>query len=88
VWRYPGKGGWHFANLSVTQSREIRALFGEDARGFGSLPVSVRVGETEWMTSIFPDKKSQSYLFAIKAAVRQKEGITTGKTVTATVRIK
>ena len=87
VWLYPGKGGWHFVNLSAKQSREIRALFGMDARGFGSLPVIVRIGETEWMTSIFPDKKSQSYLFAIKAAVREKERITTGKTITAAVRI-
>jgi len=87
VWLYPGKGGWHFVNLSSKQSREIRALFGTDARGFGSLPVSVRIGETEWMTSIFPDRKSQSYLFAIKAAVRQKERITIGKTITAAVRI-
>ena len=87
VWLYPGKGGWHFVNLSVKQSREIKALFGEDAHGFGSLPVSVRIGDTEWKTSIFPDKKSQSYLFAIKAAVREREGITTGKTITAAVRI-
>lgn len=88
MWLYPGKGGWHFVNLSSKQSREIRALFGMDARGFGSLPVSVRIGDTEWMTSIFPDSTSQSYLFAIKAAVRQKEGITTDKTITATVRIR
>ena len=88
VWLYPGKGGWHFVNLSARQSAEIRVRYGLDARGWGSLPVSVRIGETEWMTSLFPDRKSGSYLFAIKAEVQQKENIAAGDTITAAVRIR
>lgn len=88
VWLYPGKGGWHFANLSLKQSREIRALFGADATGWGSLPVRVRIGETEWKTSIFRDRNSRSYLFAIKAEVRQKERIGAGHTINAVVWIR
>ena len=88
VWLYPGKGGWHFANLSPRQSSAIRAQFGRDARGWGSLPVSVRIGETEWRTSLFPDGRSHTYLFALKAEVRRKEHITAGDTITAAVRIR
>ncbi len=87
VWLYPGIGGWHFANLSKKQSEVIRQLFGEEARGFGSLPVVVRIGKTEWRTSLFPDKRSSSYLFAIKAAVRQREQIEAGDTIIAEVQI-
>jgi Domain of unknown function (DUF1905). len=87
LWLYPGAGGWHFVNLSIRQSEEIRVRFASEARGFGSLPVTVRIGETEWRTSIFPDRKSKSYLFAVKAAVRRKERIEAGDRVTALLRI-
>ncbi len=88
VWLYPGKGGWHFATLPPKQSAEIRARFGEDAQAWGSLPVQVRIGETEWTTSIFPDKASRCYLLAIKAEVRRKEHVAAGSTITAVVRIR
>lgn len=88
VWRYPGKGGWHFANLSPRQSAEVRGRFGMDARGWGSLPVRVRIGETEWGTSLFPDRKSSSYLFAIKADVRRRERVAAGDRITAVVQIR
>ena len=88
VWLYPGKGGWHFANLSPKQSAEIKVRFAEKHRGWGSLPVRVRIGRTEWDTSIFPDRKKKSYLFAIKADVRREEGISIGDTVTAFVVIR
>lgn len=87
VWLYPGAGGWHFANLSRRHSTQIRSLFGPEARGFGSLPVRVKIGRTEWRTSLFPDRKSGSYLFAIKAAVREQERITAGDTISALVQI-
>jgi hypothetical protein len=88
VWLYPGAGGWHFANLSARQSAEIRDLFGPEARGFGSLPVIVRIGRTEWETSLFPHRESGTYLFAIKAAVRKAEDVAAGDRITATVCIR
>src|SRR5437868_14629956 len=88
VWIYPGKGGWHFATLPRKQSAEIRARFAANAKGWGSLPVTVRVGRTEWMTSLFPEKESSCYLFAIKAEIRKKEQISAGDTVTAAVRLR
>lgn len=88
VWLYPGEGRWHFANLSPKRSAEIRMRFGAVARGFGSLPVGVKIGRTEWRTSIFPDRKSGSYVFAIKADVRKKERIAVGDTITAVVQIR
>ena len=88
VWLYPGMGGWHFANLSPRSSAKIKVRFGGAARGFGSLPVSVKIGRTEWKTSIFPDSKSRTYLLAIKTEVRKKERIAAGDTITAFVQIR
>lgn len=81
LWLYPGVSGWHFLTLPKNQAAEIRGLFGDVARGWGSLPVRVTVGASTWTTSIFPDKKSGSYLLPVKATVRKAEGIVAGDTV-------
>lgn len=87
VWRYKGAGGWHFANLSRPHSERIKAHFGSKAGGWGSIRVHVRIGTTEWDTSLFPDRRSKTYLFAIKAAVRKAEDVSEGDTITAHIRI-
>lgn len=78
VWRYPGKGGWHFVTLPANVATVIRTLYGHQARAYGSLAVSVTIGTTTWKTSLFPDKKSASYLLAIKEKVREEEQIGEG----------
>lgn len=85
LWQYPGKGGWHFLTVPRRQSRMIRDLFGPEARGWGSIPIRVRIGKTEWRTSLFPERKTGCYLFAVKADVRKKEHVDAGDTVTAKV---
>ena len=75
VWPYPGMAAWRFLTLPKRQGQEIRKKFGTYARGWGSLPVSVAIGKTVWNTSIFPDKKSGSYLLPLKAKVRKAENI-------------
>ena len=74
-------------NLTAKQSSVIRTLFSIEARPFGSIPVSVTIGKTQWRTSLFPDKKTKSYLFAIKAEVRRREHIATGDTIIAEIQI-
>lgn len=86
VWRWK-TGSWHFANLSLKQSEEIRRRFGGTARGWGSIRVRITIGETEWSTSLFPSNENKTYLFAIKAAVRKAEGIDEGDRITAVVHI-
>lgn len=72
---YPGMGGWRFLVLPKNVDQKIREDFGRRARGWGSIPVLVTVGKTTWSTSIFPDKKSGTYLLPLKASVRKKEEI-------------
>ncbi len=88
VWLYEGMAGWHFVTVPKKLSQELTDEFGVIKRGWGSLPVQVIVGKTEWRTSIFPDKKASAYLLPLKAEVRKKEDITTGDTITLTLRIR
>ncbi len=82
VWIYPGEfANWHFVTLTKKIGQEIKETHGKNARGFGSLPVQVTIGQTTWKTSIFPDKRAGSYLLPLKAQVRKKEDIEAGETV-------
>ena len=88
VWLYPGMSGWHFVSVNKKVSREIKELFGQSGRGFGSIPVKVTTGTTAWDTSIFPDKKTATYILPLKVAVRKKENITAGKQLSFSIEIK
>ncbi len=80
-------GAWYFVSVDEKQSAEIKRQYGNASRGFGSLPVTVTIGKTTWKTSIFPDKKSGTYVLPLKALVRRAEGVEAGQVVTATVEL-
>jgi Domain of unknown function (DUF1905) len=82
-----GQSAWHFVSVPEDLSAEIKSLFGDLKRSWGSLPVVARIGETSWKTSIFPDNKTGTYLLPLKAEVRKKERISAGDTVTVTLEI-
>ncbi len=88
VWVYPGMAGWRFLSVPTKQSNLIKKLFGGMAGGWGSLPVKVAIGKTNWKTSIFPDKKTATYLLPLKAEVRKKESIKDGNMVNFIIEIK
>ncbi len=88
VWPYPGMAAWRFLTVPKKDSEAIKKRHGGSARGWGSLPVSVKVGKTKWETSIFPDKKSGTYLLPLKAAVRRAEGIDDGDAVQYEIRVR
>ncbi len=88
VWPYPGMAGWRFLTLSKKQGQEIKKRFGTHVRGWGSLPVSVTIGATVWNTSIFPDKKSGSYVLPLKAKIRKAENISDHSTVSFSITLR
>jgi hypothetical protein len=88
VWLYPGMAGWHFLSLPRKESAIIKEKYKSVVRGWGSLPVTVKLGKTKWQTSIFPDKKSGTYLLPLKAAVRKKEEIEADDTVTFALTLR
>lgn len=75
VWLYSGMAAWHFVTIPVKTSKDIKKKFGYVAKGWGSLPVTVKLGRTQWRTSIFPDKKAGAYVLPLKADVRKKENV-------------
>ena len=88
VWLWKQGAGWHFATVPKAQSELIRSRRTGTQRGWGSVRVRVMIGKTEWDTSLFPEGKTGSYLFAIKASVRKAERIEEGSVVTAAVVVR
>jgi hypothetical protein len=87
TWLYQGPAPWMFVTLPKGASARIREAFGH-GRGFGSVRVKARVGETSWATSIFPDKKSGAYLLPLKKEVRKAESIENDATVYVELRLQ
>lgn len=88
VWLYPGMAGWHFVTIPKKTKEEIDFFFAHAKRGWGSLPVLVTVGKTSWKTSIFPDKKTGSYLLPLKLEIRKKENLKEGDSINFSLEIK
>lgn len=50
-------------------------------RGFGAVKVGVRVGDSSWRTSIFPDAERGEYVVPMKRAVCDAEGFDEGDVI-------
>ncbi len=88
VWLYPGDAAWHFLTVPKKESEAMKKRYGAKKRGWGSIPVTVRIGGTEWDTSVFPDSKSGTYLLPLKAQVRRSEGLFEGETADVRIRVR
>ncbi|MBP6884717.1 MAG: DUF1905 domain-containing protein [Candidatus Pacebacteria bacterium] len=78
IFLWQGASAWHFVAIPKKESENIKKVFSEKKRGWGSLRVLVVLGKTTWATSIFPDSKSGQYLLPLKQEVRAKEGVANG----------
>jgi hypothetical protein len=78
IWDAEGKGAWTFVTVPPELSADIAELQEGPRRGFGAVRVRVRVGATEWATSIFPSKSEGAYIVPVKKAVRIAEGLSPG----------
>ncbi len=82
VWLWNARDdGWHFLTVPPEESKVIRTIGEQMARGFGSVRVSATVGATRWQTSVFPQKSDGTYVLPLKKQVRTAEDIGVGDEV-------
>ena len=67
------------AEAIVAHEFERRLEMGK-RRGFGSVKVTVTLGESTWQTSLFPNKDG-SWFLPVKKPVRVAEGLVEGEEV-------
>lgn len=84
---------WHFLTIEGEAAEAIhtlalmRRLESGRRRGWGAMKVSATIGDTQWETSIFPEKGSGGWLLPVKAAVRKAEGLVAGDSVEVSVKL-
>lgn len=76
-WRGPAP--YLFVAVPDEPSQEIKAVAAVVSYGWGVIPVRVRIGRTEWKTSLFP--KQGRYLVPIRVSVQEAEAIGVGDRV-------
>ena len=83
-WRGPSP--FFFVTVPAKQSRDIKAVSSLVTYGWGVIPVHVRIGKTEFTTSLFP--KNSRYLVPIKVSVRKAEKLEKGDKVSLRLEIR
>ena len=77
----------HFVTLPAELSEDIKAFTRHLTRGFRSVKIEARIGETTWKTSLFPSKEQGAYLLPIKKSVRAAEKISEGSSTEIHLRV-
>lgn len=67
LWRYPGKGGWHFVTLPDKYVPPV-------THGWGRTPVVAVVDGHEWKTSVWRGKDGRAVLAIPKHVRGAKRG--------------
>lgn len=80
IWYWRGPAPWYFVTVPDGESAHLRAVSSAVSYGWGMIPVTARIGDTAWRTSLFP--KDGRYVVPVKAVVRRAEGLDEGDVVT------
>ena len=80
IWFWRGPSPWHFVSVPEDDCFELEATSAFVSYGWGMIPVTARIGETAWKTSLWP--KDGGYIVPVKADVRRRERIEVGDVVT------
>ena len=81
-WRGPAP--FYFVAIPPEESADIK-LVAKGIEYWGQVPVTVRIGDTEFTTALFP--KDGGYLLPLKVAVRKAAGIAVDQTVVVELRV-
>jgi len=85
IWYWRGPPPFLFVTVPKDGSAATRAIASAVTYGWGVIPVTVRLGDTVWQTSLFP--KDGRYLVPIKVLVQRAEHVGEGDTVDLAVVI-
>jgi hypothetical protein len=86
LYHWRGPAPYHFVRVPEGVADGIREIASAVSYGWGVIPVRVRIGATQWDTSLFP--KDGGYIVPIKDRVRHGEELILGDTVTLELAIR
>jgi Domain of unknown function (DUF1905) len=85
IWFWKGPAPWYFVTVPDDECVELEAASRVVSYGWGMIPVTARIGKTQWKTSLFP--QDGRYLVPLKADVRRAEQLEVGATVSVRLTV-
>ncbi len=85
IWQWRGPAPYYFVTVPTQECLALKATASLVTYGWGMIPVQVRIGKTQWQTSLFP--KQGSYVVPLKASVRKAETLEEGDEVTVHLKV-
>ena len=86
IWYWKGPAPFYFVTVPEEQCDDLKAISGFVTYGWGMIPVTVRIGKTEWKTSLWP--KDGKYIVPLKDMVRKAEKLDEGDKVTVRLEVR
>lgn len=86
IFHWRGPAPFLFVAIPEDPSRDLKAISARVTYGWGVIPVHVRIGKTEWQTSLFP--KDGRYLVSIRMSVQKSENIKVGDNIVIQVEVR
>lgn len=86
IWYWRGPSPFFFVTVPAEQSGDLKAISELVTYGWGTIPVNVRIGRTEWKTALWP--KDGHYIVPIKDTVRKAEDLEQGDNVTVRLEVQ
>lgn len=91
--RKDDSSSWRFARVPENISAKIKEIAhrakqnGILRRGWGAIYAKAKIKKTEWKTSIFPDRRSATYILPLKKQIRYEENLYDGIDTNITIEI-
>jgi hypothetical protein len=85
MWFWKGPSPFHFITVPEEECVGLQAASSLVTYGWGMIPVTARIGATEWTTSLFP--KDGRYIVPVKGSVRKAEELEVGDVVTVRLAV-
>ena len=82
------KGAWRFARVPEGISAKIKEMQrGGLRRGWGAVYAKAKVKKSQWVSSIFPDRHSNTYILPLKKEIRYEENLYDGSEFNFSIQI-
>ena len=85
IWTWRGPAPFHFVTVPAAECSALQMVAPMVTYGWGMVPVTARIGDTEWATALWP--KDGGYVLPLKALVRRAERLEVGDLATVTLRV-
>lgn len=85
IWYWRGPAPFYFVTVPDEQCQDLHAISKGVTYGWGMIPTKLRIGKTEWTTSLFP--KNSVYSVPLKDSVRKAEHLEDGAQVTVRLQV-